>query len=253
MAAVADQLSIAFWDPTITPISPLVDGMLPADLATNQMVVCVAIDGDALLVATDNPLDDGNMAVVAQATGWKVRPCLATRADIAAAIAATYGPSAETGAFTSKTDLAPELHVNQILAKVVDARGSDLHLTAGRPPMVRIDGSLQSLDGFEELTPSVVRDLIYEILSQRLRERFENNLELDTAHVAPGIGRFRLNVFQQRDSIGAVFRTIPFEILSPEQLGLPRTVRQFVGFASGPRAGDRPDRFRQVDDPGRTH
>ena len=86
VAAVADQLNVAFWDPTITPISPLVDGMLPADLATNQMVVCVAIDGDSLLVATDNPLDDGNMAVVAQATGWKVRPCLATRADIAAAI-----------------------------------------------------------------------------------------------------------------------------------------------------------------------
>ena len=99
--------------------------------------------------------------------------------------------------------------------------------------MVRIDGSLQALDGFEELTPSIVRDLIYEILSQRLRERFENNLELDTAHVAPGIGRFRLNVFQQRDSIGAVFRTIPFEILSPEQLGLPRTVRQFSDLPRG--------------------
>jgi twitching motility protein PilT len=233
VAAVADQLNVAFWDPAITPISPLVDGMLPAELATTQMVVCVAIDGDALLVATDNPLDDGNMAVVAQATGWKVKACLATRGDIAAAIAATYGPSAATGAATSTADIAPELHVNQILAKVVDARGSDLHLTAGRPPMVRVDGALLALEGFDELTPSAVRDLIYEILSQRLRERFENNLELDTSHVVPGIGRFRLNVFQQRDSIGAVFRTIPFEIMSPEQLGLPRTVRQFADLPRG--------------------
>ena len=71
------------------------------------------------------------------------------------------------------------------------------------------------------LTPSTVRDLIYGILSQKLRERFETNLELDTSHVVPNVGRFRLNVFQQRDSVGAVFRAIPFEILSLDQLGIP--------------------------------
>lgn len=99
VAAVADQLNVPFWDPTTTPISPLVEGMIPAELAVKHMVVGVGVEGDALLVATDNPLDDGTMAVIAQATGWKARPCLASRADVAAALTAGYGPGAgPTGA-----------------------------------------------------------------------------------------------------------------------------------------------------------
>ena len=235
LAAVADQLQVPFWDPATTPVSPLVDGIIPAELAGKQMVVCVAIDGDSLLVATDDPLNDGTMAVLSQATGWKVKPCLATRSDIAKALAATYGPSVDdaTAPYTGANEFPPKLHVNQILVKVVEARGSDLHLTAGRPPMVRIDGALIALEDFEVLNPSRIRDLLYDILSEKLRERFENNLELDTSHVVPGVGRFRLNVFQQRDAVGAVFRTIPFEILSPEQLGLPASVRQFADLPRG--------------------
>ena len=234
VAAVADQLNIPFWDPTTTPVSPLVDGMIPAELAVKHVVVGVGVEGDALLVATDNPLDDGTMAVIGQATGWRARPCLATRADVAAALTATYGPSAcPTGATLAGGAEPAQLHVNQILVRVVEARGSDLHLTAGRPPMVRIDGDLLPMEGFDVMSPSTVRDLIYEILPQKLRERFETNLELDTSHVVPTVGRFRLNVFQQRDAVGAVFRSIPFEILSLEQLGMPRSVRQFADLPRG--------------------
>jgi len=117
--------------------------------------------------------------------------------------------------------------------KVIEARGSDLHLAAGLPPMVRVDGSLRPIEGFEVLTPSKIRDLIYEILSQKVRERFEESLELDTSHVVPGLSRFRLNVFQQRDAVGAVFRAIPFEILTLEQLGIPLAVRQFAELPRG--------------------
>jgi twitching motility protein PilT len=235
VAAVADQLNIPFWDPTSTPVSPLVEGMIPAELAIKHVVVGVGIDGDSLLVATDNPLDDATMAVLSQATGWRARPCLATRADIAIALTASYGPSADpTGALVGASPEAPRLHVNQILVKLVEARGSDLHLTAGRPPMARVDGELLPMEGFDDvLTPSAVRDLIYEILSQKLRERFETNLELDTSHVVPTVGRFRLNVFQQRDSVGAVFRSIPFDILSLDQLGMPKSVRQFADLPRG--------------------
>jgi twitching motility protein PilT len=235
VAAVADQLNLPFWDPTTTPVSPLVDGAIPSDIARKHMVVGVGLDGDALLVATDNPLDDAAMQVVTQVTGWKARPCLATRSDITGAINAMYGPTpSASGASISAFDEGPpQLHVNQMLVKVVEARASDLHLASGRPPMVRIDGALTPLEGFDTLTPSQIRDLVYGILSQKVRERFENNLELDTSHVVPGVGRFRLNVFQQRDAVGAVFRAIPFEIMTLEQLGLPPAVRQFAEIPRG--------------------
>ncbi len=234
-AGLADQMRAPFWDPTTTPVSPLVDGLIPADLADRHRVVAVHVDGDALVVATDNLLDEGAVAVLSQSTGWKVKPCLATRADVETALVATYGPGpdAAAGACASAEAPARQLHVNQMLAEVVEARGSDLHLTAGRPPMARIDGDLVPLEGFEVLNPSAVRELIYEILSQKLRERFENHLELDTSHIVPTIGRFRLNVFQQRDSVGAVFRAIPFEILSLQQLGVPASVRQFAELPRG--------------------
>ena len=236
VAAVADQLALPFWDPTTTPVSPLVDGVIPADVARKHMVVGLALEGDALMVATDNPMDEATLNVVAQVTGWRALPCLAARSDIAGALAAMYGPSPATSAatFTTAEEGPAQLHVNQILSRLVEARGSDLHLTAGRPPMIRVDGSMRALDDFEELTPSKVRDLIYEILSQKLRERFESNLELDTSHVVPGVGRFRLNVFQQRDSVGAV---LPGHPLQDRLAGGPRPA---AGRAPVRRSAPRP-------------
>jgi twitching motility protein PilT len=235
VAAVADQLNIPFWDPTTTPVSPLVDGVIPADVARKHMIVGLALDGDSLVVATDNPLDEAALSAISQITGWKAKPCLATRSDITGAIAAMYGPSAATSAasYAGGLEEPAQLHVNQILVKLIEAGGSDLHLTSGLPPMARIDGDLRPLEGFEVLNPSKVRDLVYEILSQKIRSRFEDNLELDAAHVVPGVGRFRLNVFQQRDSVGAVFRAIPFEIMSLDALGLPPAVRQFADLPRG--------------------
>ncbi|HUB68842.1 MAG TPA: PilT/PilU family type 4a pilus ATPase [Acidimicrobiales bacterium] len=234
VAAIADQLKMAFWDPTTTPVSPLVDGVVPAELARKHQVVGIALDGDTLLVATDNPLDEGVMKIISEVTGWKTRPCLATRSDIDGAIAAMYGPSTAGGAGAQLLgEETKPLHVNQMLVRLVEERGSDLHLSAGRPPMIRVDGDLRAMDEFEVLTPSRIRDLIYEILSQKIRERFEEDLELDTSHIVPGVARFRLNVFQQRDAVGAVFRAIPFEIKTLEQLGIPTEVRQFADLPRG--------------------
>ena len=233
MAAVADQLNLPFWDPTTTPVSPLVDGVIPVDVARKHMVVGIGLDGDALLVATDNPLDDATMQVVTQVTGWKARPCLATRGDIIGAITGMYGPGVSAASSEGFEEGPPQVHINQMLVKLVESRGSDLHLTAGLPPMMRVDGSLMPIEGFEVMTPSRTRDLVYEILSQRIRERFENSLELDTSHVVPGVGRFRLNVFQQRDAVGAVFRAIPFEIKTLEELGVPQAVRSFADIPRG--------------------
>ena len=253
VAAVADQLNLPFWDPTTTPVSPLVDGVIPADVARKHMVVGLSLDGETLLVATDNPLDDAALTVVSQVTGWKAKPCLATRADINGALSAMYGPTRRRRPQPSLagTTNRAQLHVNQMLVKVIELRGSDLHLAAGLPPTVRVDGSLRPIEGFEVLTPSKVRatSSTTSFLSA-CRERFENELELDTSHVVPGVGRFRFNVFQQRDAVGAVFRAIPFEIMTLEQLGIPPPGPPVRRTAPRPGAGHRPNGFGQVDDPG---
>jgi twitching motility protein PilT len=88
------------------------------------------------------------------------------------------------------------------------------------------------MEDYEPLTPSETRRLVYGILTQRQRERFEAELELDTSHSVPNVGRFRLNVFLQRDSVGAVLRAIPFRIVPLEKLGIPATI---AGLAELPR------------------
>jgi len=111
--------------------------------------------------------------------------------------------------------------VQEFLSTLLDLDGSDLHLTAGAPPTVRVHGDLVRLENYPPLDPETLRQLIYSILPQRHREHFEQDLELDTSYSLPGKARFRVNVYQQRDAMGAAFRLIPFEIRSLEQLGLP--------------------------------
>jgi len=113
------------------------------------------------------------------------------------------------------------LSVQEFLSTLLDLDGSDLHLTAGAPPTVRVHGDLVRLENYPPLEPETLRTLIYSILPQRHRERFEQDLELDTSYSLPGKARFRVNVYMQRDAMGAAFRLIPFEIRSLEQLGLP--------------------------------
>jgi twitching motility protein PilT len=140
-------------------------------------------------------------------------------------------PDARPREEVSHEDVYP-FHVNELLTYLVQHRGSDLHLSAGSPPGFRVNGELHRANEYPELRPRALQVLIYSILSQGQRERFEEMLELDTSHTVPGAGRFRVNVLKQRGSLGAVFRHIPFEILSAEQLGIPPVV---AGFADLPR------------------
>ena len=110
---------------------------------------------------------------------------------------------------------------------------SDLHLTAGARPMVRLHGSLQPVEDAPELTPPVIQTLLYAILTQRQRERFEAELELDFAYAVPGQARFRVNMYRQRDAVGAAFRLIPFEIKPLEELGIPPSVSNFAMLPRG--------------------
>jgi twitching motility protein PilT len=126
-----------------------------------------------------------------------------------------------------------EVHVNQLLSRVVEMGASDLHLTAGLVPCARVHGRIVPLDEFPVLVPAETRRLVFSILTQRQRERFEEALELDTSHSVKNFGRFRVNVFIQRDAIGAVFRVIPWEIIPLTELGLPPIVDTFAEIPRG--------------------
>ena len=135
-----------------------------------------------------------------------------------------------------------------ILLEMLDRRASDLHLTAGSPPMVRVRGRLTPLEGYPTLTPTDTREIVYSILSNDQRQRLETTWQIDFAYEIPGRARFRVNAYFQRAALGAAFRLIPAEIAPLEQLGLPPVVARVRRQAARARARDRPDRLRQVDD-----
>ena len=126
-----------------------------------------------------------------------------------------------------------EVHIDDCLRRVVELGGSDLHLTAGSPPMIRLRGELSPLTEWEKLDGNQIRQMVYEIITQKQRERFEDELELDTSHSIPGVGRFRVNVLVQRDSVGTVIRVIPHEIVPLGALGLPGAIAQFGELTRG--------------------
>ncbi len=116
----------------------------------------------------------------------------------------------------------------ELLLEVVNRRASDLHLAAGSPPMIRLRGRLTAVEGFPQLTTSHTREIVYSILSEAQRQRFENNLQIDFAYQIPGTARFRVNAYMQRGAVGAALRLIPFEVVPLETLGLPPVVADFA-------------------------
>ena len=121
-----------------------------------------------------------------------------------------------------------QLDFADVLLEVIDRRASDLHITAGAPPTVRVRGRLVPMDSFPVLTPNDTREIVYSILSEGQRQRFENNWQIDFAYQIPGRGRFRVNAYFQRSAVGAAFRLIPFETL-----GLPPVIAEFANKPRG--------------------
>src|SRR3954452_20002150 len=126
-----------------------------------------------------------------------------------------------------------QVPIPELLGKLLEMNGSDLHLTAGTPPTVRVHGELERLQDYPALTPRALQGMIYAILPQKMREKFEQELELDMSYALPGKARFRVNVYFQRDSIGAAFRLIPYEIKSIDGLALPPVVADLARFQRG--------------------
>jgi len=117
-----------------------------------------------------------------------------------------------------------QITLPDLLRKMTDAGGSDLHLTTNSSPQIRVHGHLQALTEYTPLTPADTKRLAYSVLTDAQKHRFEENLELDFSFGLKGMSRFRANLFNQKGAVGAVFRAIPYEIKSFEALGLPPVV-----------------------------
>src|SRR4051794_39248409 len=115
-----------------------------------------------------------------------------------------------------------------LLLDVVARRASDLHITAGAKPTIRVRGRLVPLDDYPVLDTQTTREIVYSILTNDQRQRLETDWQLDFAYSIPGKARFRVNAYFQRAAIGAAFRLIPFEITSIDDLGLPPVVHELT-------------------------
>lgn len=118
-------------------------------------------------------------------------------------------------------------NLHDMLKELIERGGSDLHITTNSPPQIRVDGKLVALD-MPPLNPIETKQLCYSVLTDSQKHRFEEENELDLSFGVKGLSRFRANIFVQRGAVAGVFRTIPFKILSFEELGLPPIVAELA-------------------------
>lgn len=120
------------------------------------------------------------------------------------------------------------MELNQILGLALKSNTSDIHLKAGLPPVFRVDGSLRPLPKAPRLTADDLRIMCEGIMNEKQRVRFEENNEVDLAYGVPGLGRFRVNVFMQRNSVSAVFRVIPYKVATLDELLMPKVLKKIA-------------------------
>jgi len=116
------------------------------------------------------------------------------------------------------------IELNEVLKIALKTGASDIHMKSGLPPIFRVDGALVPLKNAERILPDEIQQIAFAIMNSVQRARFDTARECDLAYGIPGLGRFRVNVFQQRGTIGIVFRVIPFSVRSIEQLHLPKVI-----------------------------
>jgi twitching motility protein PilT len=244
LRAIADRLGIEFFEPGPRfKLAPEAVGRLPGAVALSEVAFPIRIDSGRLVVATDDPLDRDRRARLEKACRSEVVMALGARGPLLeviervfsagpaapSAVGAVAQPVSGTGSFGDEIGY----HVNELLEHLLEVGGSDLHLTAGSPPQIRLHGELHPVEGYARLQPGPLRSLVYGILSSRQREELEERLELDASHPLPGKGRFRVNVFFQRGSVGAVMRAIPNRIPALSELGMPPIVRELAELPRG--------------------
>src|SRR5229473_4055003 len=123
------------------------------------------------------------------------------------------------------------LSLSDLLKRMLEMNGSDLHITTNSPPQIRVHGHLVPLD-LPQMTPAETKQLAYSVMTDAQKHRFEESLELDFSFGIKGLARFRANVFMQRGAVAACYRTIPYEIRGFKDLGLPPVI---AGICDKPR------------------
>ena len=251
LAVVARHIGAEFIDPTSGFVpDPDAIHLLDSRVAVSESALPVRHAEGGLLVAVPDPLDEAVRERVRQGATADVVFAMGPRDALDQAVRRLYmaggsGPEPvamrDGGRAPARLEEPPALleseevgfHVNDLLEILLAHAGSDLHLTAGSPPQMRVRGELIPIEGYDILKSGPLRTLVYGILTARQREDLENKLELDASHPVPGSGRFRVNVFFQRGSVGAVMRAIPNSIPSLEELGMPPVVREFAELPRG--------------------
>jgi twitching motility protein PilT len=244
LRAIADRLGIEFFEPDPRfKVAPEAVGRLPGAVASAEVAFPVRIDSGRLVIATDDPLDRERRIRLEKACRSEVVLALGVRGQLLNMIEHVFaksGPALPAVSVVPAPGTPPAgvsdeagYHINELLEHLLEVGGSDLHLTAGSPPLVRVNGELHPVEGYARLQPGPLRALVYAILSSRQREELEERLELDASHPLAGKGRFRVNVFFQRGSVGAVMRAVPNRIPSLTELGMPPIVREFAELPRG--------------------
>jgi len=134
----------------------------------------------------------------------------------------------QTPAAAPRRERRAPASIDELLEQVVVRDASDLHVTVGSEPVVRVNGRLERLDEFLRLSPEDTQLMLYRILSTEQQKHFETKRQIDISYSIPGLARFRVNVYFQRESLGAAFRLIPAELKTLEQLGLPPVLKDFT-------------------------
>jgi len=238
------------------PVADLVND--PPEPAAAQVMSAVGpdygavgyrIDGTRLMVAFADPPDAEDVHALSGIVGYEIVPVLGdpmviegilrgpppigTTNGIQAPppLSGTNGSASGHVALTSEPTMP--MHLDDLLRYASNVGASDLHLTAGMPGCIRLHGAIRPIEGCPQLDNETIRNMLFGVLTQALREKFEAEKELDTSHSIPGVGRFRLNVFQQRGTVAGVLRAIPHEIPAFETLGIPEPVRMFTELRQG--------------------
>jgi twitching motility protein PilT len=124
-------------------------------------------------------------------------------------------------------------HIERYLRMMIERKASDLHMSSEAVPLARISGDIQQIEGDRILSTTELHGILMEIIPDENREQFEKTNDADFAYAIPGLARFRANYFMDRNGIGAVFRQIPYEILTHEQLGIPKDVLNLCWLSKG--------------------